>query len=265
MKTNIMAMVIAAVIGQAWAQCSKDTDCKGNRICVQGTCVNAPASVHNCGKDAECSGDSICKNGQCAPPEAAAPAPVQAPAAQVSQQALETRQAPKGLMSRNFEVGITTAIWFSGTVDYKNVYSAYDPEKATGFLLRVFLDGYVVDKLAVGAYLNFSPVSWNNYTSTSTMLEEGVSLKARFPISDGVAAVKPGISIGHRGFSSDNPSADKIDALGVNLSCEVQFYIHSICVPYVEISFLAQPSGSNDYDPAITFPPIFYVGGGISF
>src|SRR4051812_13033772 len=41
------AFVVAFVFisGQAAAQCTKDTDCKGDRICSAGECVDAPTQV----------------------------------------------------------------------------------------------------------------------------------------------------------------------------------------------------------------------------
>ncbi len=184
---------------------------------------------------------------------------------EISQQSGGNAEASKGLMSRHYDVGMTLAVWGSGTVDYKLVYSADDPQKSTGVLFHFFVDGYIAEQLAIGAYINVSPVSWDNYSATSTMTEIGVALKGRFPIADGAAVIKPGVGLGRRGFSSDDPMGDKISALAVNLSCEVQFDIHSTVVPFVEIGGLGQPSGSNDYDPAITFPPIPYFGIGIVF
>ena len=259
-----IAVFLFCLVWNASAQCSKDTDCKGNRICVQGKCVNAPAAVHHCGKDAECSGDSICKNGQCAPPDAAAPAPVQAQATQVSQPASEKREAPKGLMSRGTGIGITSAVWLPGTVNYDKISDQYDPQKVAGFLLRVFIDGYVAEKFAVGAYVAFSPMSWDGYSSGSTMFEVGFSLKPRFSIGNGAAAIKPGFSIGYRSMSSDRSRADGVKGMAADMSCELQFDTHNIFVPYIEIGFLAQPTGGNDYDD-INYPPIFYIGGGIAF
>src|SRR5690349_2243863 len=35
----LVAVLVLAVPGAALAQCTKDTDCKGERICERGTCV----------------------------------------------------------------------------------------------------------------------------------------------------------------------------------------------------------------------------------
>ncbi|MBD3393718.1 MAG: hypothetical protein GF418_16400 [Chitinivibrionales bacterium] len=39
MKAIISAAVLIAMASAASAQCTKDTDCKGDRICIEGTCV----------------------------------------------------------------------------------------------------------------------------------------------------------------------------------------------------------------------------------
>ena len=45
------------------AQCRNDNDCKGNRICVHGSCDYPRKSA--CNKDTDCPGDLICKNNSC--------------------------------------------------------------------------------------------------------------------------------------------------------------------------------------------------------
>jgi hypothetical protein len=63
----------------AWAEkqgnaqkegCTKDTDCKGSRICEDGKCVEpstAPTekTEEDCSKDTDCKGTRICENGKC--------------------------------------------------------------------------------------------------------------------------------------------------------------------------------------------------------
>jgi hypothetical protein len=46
-------------------QCISDTDCKGNRICVDGECVSADAVSSECSKDTDCPGDKVCVDGEC--------------------------------------------------------------------------------------------------------------------------------------------------------------------------------------------------------
>ena len=55
--------------------CTRDIDCKGNRICRNGECVDpepAPQAVSQqvsgCTKDTYCKSDRICRNGKCVSP-----------------------------------------------------------------------------------------------------------------------------------------------------------------------------------------------------
>ena len=52
--------------------CAKDADCKGDRICEAGTCVD-PASGRGCAKDTDCKGDRVCEAGNCVNPRPAPP------------------------------------------------------------------------------------------------------------------------------------------------------------------------------------------------
>lgn len=103
----LLALALGLASATAYAQCSNNDQCKGNRICVDGSCVErqsspapAPAASHQCSKDTECPGDEVCQNGVCvkpgqnepAPPPPAAPS--QAPGAPVNQPAPAANNQP---------------------------------------------------------------------------------------------------------------------------------------------------------------------------
>jgi len=48
--------------------CDRDSDCKGQRICVDHRCTWAAPAPPRCSKDTECPGDAICVNLQCQAP-----------------------------------------------------------------------------------------------------------------------------------------------------------------------------------------------------
>jgi len=53
-------------------KCGKDTDCKGEQLCVDGFCIDPPkkeAPAPGCAKDTDCKGERICVAGKCAYPE----------------------------------------------------------------------------------------------------------------------------------------------------------------------------------------------------
>jgi hypothetical protein len=112
-------------------------------------------------------------------------------------------------------------------------------------------------------YGAFGTMTWENHPDASTMFEIGFSMKPRFPLAGGAAAIKPGINIGYRHQSNPQPAGDKIGGLALDLSVEIQFQSSGI-IPYIEVGFLSQPLGSNDYDDW-DFPPMPYVGAGVAF
>jgi hypothetical protein len=89
----LLAFALGLASATAYAQCSNSDQCKGNRICVNGSCVErqsvpaafpstpAPAEQKQCKKDTECPGDEICQNGVCMKPGQNEPTPPPRPAA----------------------------------------------------------------------------------------------------------------------------------------------------------------------------------------
>ena len=78
-----LVLVLAGTGRPAYAQgCTKDTDCKGTRVCEGGRCVEpapppapepaAPPPPPPCQKDTDCEGDLVCENGVCGVAGAAA-------------------------------------------------------------------------------------------------------------------------------------------------------------------------------------------------
>ncbi len=168
----------------------------------------------------------------------------------------------QGLMSRTGEFGATVGLWLGGDISF-NDYGV-ERSKNAGFLLRLFYDASVAEKIAVGAYFNFSPTTSEASDYGATMIEFGGSIKPRFPLGDGSAVIKPGLNIGYRRYSSDSPVMKDVSAMGLNASVEIQFNVQQVFVPYFEIGFLAQPVGGNDLT-GVSFPPIIYFGAGAAF
>jgi hypothetical protein len=65
MKTINIFLFALIIANHCLAQCMKDFDCKGDRICVQGKCIDPPTKRPPCTKDVDCRGDSTCENGRC--------------------------------------------------------------------------------------------------------------------------------------------------------------------------------------------------------
>lgn len=83
LATGIMPVAAVVLWGRlGMADCTKDTDCKGDRICTKGACIAPPPAQTSCTKDVDCAGQDVCTNQRCGPAPPAAVAPV-APAAPV--------------------------------------------------------------------------------------------------------------------------------------------------------------------------------------
>ena len=156
------------------------------------------------------------------------------------------------LKSKEYDLGFTVGYWMSGDVDI----SGYTAEKDGSFLLRRFVDAYLIPKLAMGAYLNFAPISQDG--GEFTMFEFGCSIKPRFFIKEDLA-IKPGINFGYRTSSGDL----EMDGLGINLSVEVQKAMETMILSF-EGGFLSQPVGGDGWVD-IAWAPIMYIGAGLTF
>jgi hypothetical protein len=179
--------------------------------------------------------------------------------AAASTQSSSAQEFPKGLMARHHDIGFSAALWLGGEMSI----GSRSPDKDAGFLVRAFYDEYLMEKLGVGAYINFSPVSLALANNSETMFEIGVSIKPRFPLGTGSSVLKIGLNIGYRMITMPSPSKG-VDAMGLNFDAEVQFDTKSNFVPYIEIGFLAQPVGGTGAID-VSFAPIIYFGGGVAF
>jgi hypothetical protein len=66
MKTLSVVAMFFLFANHLFAQCTMDIECKGDRICVKGKCIDPPAvQPKPCTKDVDCLGDSTCEKGRC--------------------------------------------------------------------------------------------------------------------------------------------------------------------------------------------------------
>ena len=94
---------VLLVASEAHAQCTKDTDCKGDRVCEGGACVAAPAAP----QPAPAPGAVVPAPAAPAPEVAAAPAaPAPAPAATTLPAAPSPEEAPAPVQRRRHSTGM---------------------------------------------------------------------------------------------------------------------------------------------------------------
>src|SRR5438067_2054047 len=65
----LLLLALAAV--EARADCDRDADCKGGKVCVANKCVERKYCV----RDKDCPGDQVCDRNACTSPGGTAPAP----------------------------------------------------------------------------------------------------------------------------------------------------------------------------------------------
>ena len=159
------------------------------------------------------------------------------------------------------EIGISGGLWMSGTMSVWDDGWDVDVDKSSSLMLRAILDKYVGNDFAVGLYINFSQIEAEDADIDGTMKEFGFAFKPKFYMSP-TLAVKPGLNIGYRLITSSD--IEDIEGLGVNFSCEFQFLNNKKPAFYIDLGFLAQPTGGNDYYN-LTFGPIFYILAGVFF
>jgi hypothetical protein len=176
----------------------------------------------------------------------------------------EQRVTPitSGSFGMNPDYGVSFGAWLGGEF-YIEEFDFYI-DKETSFMLQCFADFYLMEKLAMGIYANFSSLSFEDFDETASLYGFGISIKPRFILSDGSFAIKPGLLIGVRWITVDAPNLDTVGGLGINFSVEFQFRTSRTFIPYGIMGFLSQPAGGNE-DTDLTFAPIFYIGAGVAF
>jgi len=170
---------------------------------------------------------------------------------------------------KTYEIGISGGFVLPGDV-YVSLHGD-DAKRNSNLLIRGFIDSYVVPKLAVGAYLNFSTLNlkedieigfygddedYDIEKSGIKIFEIGGTIKPRFMLSPKFA-IKPGFNIGYRKYFGDTDFSTW-EAMGINGSCEFQYQYSPKIIIYEETGFLSQPVGGN-VDTDITFGPTFYL------
>lgn len=174
-------------------------------------------------------------------------------------------ESAKSFESKKYDVGFSVGRWMTGDVSIERTgYYSYDASKDNSTLIRGFADMYAAPSFAVGIYMNYSPsVEYTDVSVSQKMLEFGMSLKPRLILNQSIA-LKPGLNIGYRKYSSSDEVGDGVDAMGLNLSIELQIMLANGMIFSIEPGFLAQPVGGNDII-SMSFAPIWYVAVGVTF
>jgi len=134
----------------------------------------------------------------------------------------------------------------------------YDTD--SGLMFQLNLETMLAEKLSAGVF--YLRASTGAYEEKATINTYGVTLKAHINRNSNVR-IRPGIAIGYQtidlGFGGDD-----ITGLDIGGFIEVAFSKIGENDLIAELGFITQPAGGNK-DSDVTFGPILYITGGMSF
>lgn len=126
-----------------------------------------------------------------------------------------------------------------------------------GPMLGLFADSIVVPGFSVGAFMNF--VSTGIDSASASLLNMGVSMKARFPV--GEVSVRPGLTLGYQQIFSD---LETVTGFNPGMVFEVGIPASETTGVLFDVGFFSQPVGGNEA-AEVEFGPIFYFAAGVEF
>jgi len=121
------------------------------------------------------------------------------------------------------------------------------------FLIKVDYTGYFSDYVGLGGYFSIAKPYYYAFENVS-MAEVGVVAKARFKAGDKFLFKVP-LYLGYRMYGGQGGKA-----LAVNLSGVLEYQGEKFR-PFLDVGFLTQPVGGNDFSD-MTFGPVFQVSVG---
>jgi len=244
--TELQQELAVAGQGSGSGGCTKDSECKGSRVCEQGRCVEQQskpvASPVLDGCDPPCGPGRMCSAaGACVAGQGPAVAEV---------------EAGVGLGPKRYAFGVGLGYASGGSIKL----DGSDVSPDGGFVLDAYVDKILIPALSIGGYLTLSSMGYASYDVSYQSL--GGVFKARLALSDSVC-LRPGITIGYNRMSS---SAFDETSTGMNIGMHVDLAIASsntfAFVP--RLGFFTQPTGGfTNYD--ITFGPHFYLAFALEF
>lgn len=198
---------------------------------------------------------------------------------------IRAQEPQLNLQNKTYEYGFSAGILFPGEINIEDAPNDFN--KTNSFLLKGFIDSYLIPKLAVGLYLQYSYSNleeieeYTEYTGNGSITKErvkaehkaniieiGGSFKPRFFIaSDWI--IKPGLNVGYRKFYFDftgdcGLELDDAEGMGVNGSVEIQYLYSSRFILFSEIGFVTQPYGGKHDVTHLDFGPILYLNFGVA-
>jgi hypothetical protein len=150
-------------------------------------------------------------------------------------------------------------LWLGGKIHVDDV----DINKEACSVFKLYLDGYLIPQLAVGAFFHFVPnMTAEDLSGSASSIEVGMAIRPRFFIEPKTAFI-PTIEFGYRNTSIDHYDKSQ-DGMALNADFELEHAISSKSVMFGSLGFFAQPVG-GDGTISYSFAPIFYLNLGFGF
>lgn len=189
-----------------------------------------------------------------------------------------------------YDIGVSAGVVLPGSIwvsmFHDNIITSASP------MIKVSCDAYLVPKLAMGVYGSAVYATMDRLEEPeehcaaadsildryrhATAYEIGGAIKPCFRAGDNLV-FKPGLEFGYRRMSSDleisyyygfyeSETVRFGDAhgLGLNGSLEVVMRTHGPVSPSLTLGMLSQPVGGSE-DTEVSFAPVLYICGGVSF
>ena len=186
---------------------------------------------------------------------------------------IKADESESEIFHKNVEYGLSAGYLFGGNINISDAPNKF--EKTGSFMIKGFIDSYLIPKLAAGLYLQYSYSGLEEIENdrlknkhNASIIEIGGSLKPRF-ILNPKWAIKPGLNIGYRKFFFDfnadcGLELDNAHGMALNAAVEIQYVYSSSYIIFSEIGFLTQPYGGKEEITNLDFGPIFYINAGIA-
>jgi hypothetical protein len=181
-------------------------------------------------------------------------------------------QAQNQPVLKPFDFGISVGMLMPGEIGIARVG---DVVTSSSPLFKAHFDAYLIEKLAMGLFASYLAITMDHFKGSSVTIpdadnsvngyEIGFTIKPCFKLNENLT-MKPGVECGYRNVSPealDDYAGGAVDGFALGANVAFKFRTGGVS-PFLMPGFISQPAGGNDYSD-VTWPPIFYVAGGIEF
>lgn len=131
----------------------------------------------------------------------------------------------------------------------------------SGLMLQFNLETMLAKKMSAGVF--YLRANTGVYGESATINTYGITLKAHLN-PDKSVKIRPGIAFGYQKIGIDATNSEDVTGLDIGAFIEILFSSMGGYNVVTELGIISQPAGGNT-DIDLTFAPIVYLTGGVSF